>query len=153
MHAPHHSAQELLKSRQLRQTLIRTKVLDVFLNRPDAIAQHDLEEILGPVDRITLYRTLRTFEESGIIHRALDGTGKMKFALCQSGCSHTEHLDEHAHLYCERCHRTLCLEDIKTPQVQGASGFQVKASYLALQGLCPECAAAQAKAEPDPVET
>ena len=134
------NSRELLTRHNLRLTAIRIQVLEVFLNRKDAVSQADLEEVLGPVDRITLYRTLRTFEACGIIHRAVDATEKLKFALCSGHCSLHVHVDTHAHLYCERCQRTLCLEDMAPPAVPAQANYQVKSAFLALHGICNECA-------------
>jgi Fur family ferric uptake transcriptional regulator len=133
------NSQGLLKRHKLRQTAIRIQVLEIFLGRADAVGQADLEQLLGPVDRITLYRTLRAFEEQGIIHRALDATGKLKFALCAGDCSTGGHFDAHAHLYCERCERTLCLDDIAPPAIPAHANFQVNAAFLALHGICTAC--------------
>lgn len=130
---------EILKRHKLRQTAIRMQVLEVFLSHTGAVSQSDLEQWLGPVDRITLYRTLRAFEEQGIIHRALDATGKLKFALCAGECSTGEHFDAHAHLYCERCERTLCLNDIAPPAIPTHTNFQVNSAFLALHGICTAC--------------
>ncbi|MFM8362757.1 MAG: Fur family transcriptional regulator [Haliscomenobacter sp.] len=132
-------ARQLLRKHALHLTAIREQVLCVFLERREAIAQSDLEAVLGPVNRITLYRTLRTFEEKGLIHRAIDGTEKLKFALCHSGCSPAIHLDRHAHLHCGGCGRTVCVDGIQAPDQLDVPGFVIKSAYLVLQGLCEGC--------------
>ena len=132
-------ARQLLRRHALHLTAIREQVLAVFLQRREAVAQSDLEATLGPVNRITLYRTLRTFEEKGLIHRAIDGTEKLKFALCHSGCSPTAHLDRHAHLHCASCGRTVCVDGIQAPEQLHVPGFVVQSAYLVLQGHCEGC--------------
>lgn len=128
-----------LKAHGLRLTSIREQVLEVFIQRNEAVSQSDIEEVLGPVDRITLYRTLRAFEEKGLIHRAIDGTEKLKFALCHSGCSPVAHQDHHAHLHCARCGRTICLDGVQAPDLVRVPGFEVTASFLVFQGVCEAC--------------
>ncbi|MBK7475821.1 MAG: transcriptional repressor [Haliscomenobacter sp.] len=130
---------QLLKAHSLRRTAIREQVLNVFLQRKEAVSQSDLEQALGHPDRITLYRTLRTFEEKGLVHRAIDGTDKLKFALCSSGCSHHKHQDQHAHGHCEHCGRTICMEGVWLPELQSVDGFQVKSTFLIVQGVCSDC--------------
>ena len=132
-------ARQLLRQHGLHLTAVREQVLGMFLRSREAIAQSDLEAALGPVNRITLYRTLRTFEEKGLIHRAIDGTEKLKFALCHSGCSSTTHLDHHAHLHCGRCGRTVCVDGIQAPDQLHVPGFVINSAYLVLQGLCEGC--------------
>ena len=42
-----------------------------------------LEKAFPRADRITIYRTLKTFEEKGIVHGIEEGTTEVKYALCQ----------------------------------------------------------------------
>lgn len=135
-----HNAQHLLKSHQLRLTDMRVKVLDLFLSRPVALSHNDLEQELGQVDRITLYRTLRTFEEQGLIHKAMDGTDKQKYALCQhNNCSHGTHQDHHAHFHCDTCGKTICVEEIAAPTITPPPGFAVSETHLVIRGRCDQC--------------
>ena len=128
-----------LKKHGPRHTVVREQVLQVFHHHREAISQSELEEQIGPVDRITLYRTLRTFEEKGLIHRAVDGTEKLKFALCHNGCSPGVHHDSHAHIHCDKCGRTQCLENVPVPGPVSVPGFEVTTSYWVLQGVCAKC--------------
>ena len=57
----------LLKHHDLRLTQVRKEVLSVFLKKEQALSQSDIEENVGQIDRITLYRTLRSFEDNGLI--------------------------------------------------------------------------------------
>jgi len=135
---------QVLKRHQLRLTSIRKEVLALFLERQEALSQHDLEEALGEVDRITLYRTLRSFEEKGLIHRAIDGTEKLRFALCQGLCTAHTHQDDHAHFHCEQCSRTLCLEGTQLPELNSPPGYKINQTHLILQGICADCQMQQA---------
>jgi Fur family ferric uptake transcriptional regulator len=130
---------ELLRAHQLRVTPVRRQVLEVFLDRDQALAHSDLEAAIAQVDRITLYRTLRTFEQKGLIHRAIDGSDKLKYALCQSGCSEHRHIDRHAHFHCDRCGRTLCVDEVIAPSISAPKGFKVNALHLVMQGVCERC--------------
>jgi len=42
---------------------------------------------LEKTDRVTLNRSIKTFEEHGVIHRIDNGTRITKFALCQPAFS------------------------------------------------------------------
>ena len=132
---------ELLKTHRLRNTLVRARVLEIFLSRQEALSQSDIEGAFEKVDRITLYRTLRTFEHKGLIHRAIDGGDKVKYALCHGACSEVEHDDHHAHFHCDQCGKTFCLEEIEAPAVKAPAGFQVNSTYLVVQGRCETCSA------------
>jgi len=104
-----------------------------------ALSNRDIEEKLEDLDRITLYRTLKSFEQHGLIHQAIDGTGVLKYALCSEYCTDDLHRDVHAHFYCTTCKHTTCLENIQVPLPKLSEGFQVVATQLVLKGICNEC--------------
>jgi Fur family ferric uptake transcriptional regulator len=132
-------ATQLLKSNGLRKTQIRLDVLHTFLTSEQAYGQGDIEQIHPTTDRISLYRTLKTFEDKGIIHQAVDGSGKMKYALCKHNCTEHEHLDHHAHFHCTNCEKTICLDSISVPEVELPKNYQLKQSHLVLSGICEDC--------------
>ena len=51
-----------------------------------AVSSQEIEQNLKGIDRITLYRILKAFEEVGLIHSIADGSGKTKYALCSTSC-------------------------------------------------------------------
>jgi len=116
-----HSAEQILKEKQLRQTPVRVKMLSVL------------------VDRITLYRTLKAFEEKGIIHKIEDGSGISKFALCIDDCNEDHHHDEHVHFHCNDCGDTFCVEEVEVPYVQAPKKHKVKTMSIILNGTCENC--------------
>ena len=60
---------EILKQNQLSVTGSRKKILELFLSNEGALAHSDIEKKTGEkFDRVTIYRTLHTFLEKGIIH-------------------------------------------------------------------------------------
>ena len=60
---------EILKHNHLSVTESRKKILDLFLANIGALAHGDIEKNTGEqFDRVTIYRTLQTFVDKGIIH-------------------------------------------------------------------------------------
>ncbi|MDX1939627.1 MAG: transcriptional repressor [Saprospiraceae bacterium] len=135
------SIEQLLEAHSLRKTVVRNQVLDIFLNAREALSHSDIESHFEQVDRITLYRTLKTFEDKGLIHKAIDGSDKPKYALCHSGCDEHEHHDHHAHFHCDDCGKTYCLDEIEAPAVSAPGGFQVASTHLVVTGKCEQCVA------------
>lgn len=129
----------LLRAHDLRKTLVRVQVLEVFLNATEALSSSIIEQKFEKIDRITLYRTLKTFEEKGIIHKAIDGSDKVKYALCHSGCDANHHHDNHAHFHCDDCGRTYCLDTIEAPSINAPKGFKLGSTHLVLEGTCERC--------------
>ena len=130
----------LLKYGKLKSTATRRIVLKEFLKAGNvALSSTEIEKEFDDLDRITLYRTLKTFEEAGIIHQAVDVSGKAKYALCSNDCSSHQHDDHHAHFHCKQCEKTVCLDDVKIPTIHLPKNFQLEDSQLVLSGICAEC--------------
>jgi len=110
-------AEQNLIDKNINPTAMRILVLGFLLNRNAAISLSDIEKGLHPADRITIYRTLKTFEEKGLTHIIDDGTGSPKYALCADECNTNEHHDLHVHFFCNSYKETFCLPDSKIPDV------------------------------------
>jgi len=128
----------LLHSRNIKPTAMRELVLDVLSRQTAAIGLPELEAHFEKADRTTLYRTLKTFEEKKLIHKIVDGTGSVKYALCSETCE-CEPEDLHVHFLCDKCERTYCLYDIPVPTINLPSGFQLEGVNMVVNGICASC--------------
>lgn len=135
------SIHDILERHQLKKTEPRLQVLSVLSNRRVATSQPELERLLGKeVDRVTLYRTLNTFEKNGIIHKVLDMHGTSNYALCSDSCTADQHNDQHVHFNCTRCEQIYCLNEVKVPGLQGIPhGFEPTGTDLIIYGFCRDC--------------
>ena len=140
-HSHHNDVSALLKHHNVRSTSVRRAILDKFMEAGnEALSHNDLESKFDEIDRVTLYRGIKTFLSAGIIHQAIDGTGKTKYAMCADDhCRSHEHLDEHAHFYCRKCEKTVCIQDVALPEVQSVKGFTVEDVQMVLSGICDDC--------------
>jgi Fur family ferric uptake transcriptional regulator len=130
----------ILQSHKLRITDCRLEIIQEFLDKSIALSHADLEEKLNQqFDRVTIYRTLKTFLDKDLIHKVLDDSGATKYALCAHGESGHNHSHEHVHFKCEKCGETTCLEQIDLPQIKLPSGFKKKEMNLLIQGTCEKC--------------
>lgn len=136
------TATDVLEKYAIRRTGCRKDILEEFMGVGHALSQPDLERSIGEdYDRVTIYRTLTLFLDKGIIHKVLDDTGAMKYALCPDTCSEHGHKHEHVHFKCVQCGNTNCLEDLEVPDFQLPSGYQLQESNLLLSGVCDVCSA------------
>ncbi len=129
-----------LADKKINPTAMRMLVLDLLLKQNSAISLSDIEKGLLPADRITIYRTLKTFEVKGLIHIIDDGTGSPKYALCLEECDVNEHHDMHVHFNCILCKETFCLPDSKIPEIFLPSNFSSIEMNLVVKGICDKCA-------------
>ncbi|HOY12263.1 MAG TPA: transcriptional repressor [Saprospiraceae bacterium] len=130
---------KLLNQSDLRITAVRKDVLSVFLNADCAITTATIEAALHQIDRITLYRTLKSFEEKGLIHSINDGSHNTKYALCEGHCDEDHHHDEHVHFHCNACGNTFCIEESSVPTIALPSGYRVENASVIVNGICNKC--------------
>ncbi|MEN9958092.1 MAG: hypothetical protein RLZZ474_336, partial [Bacteroidota bacterium] len=126
----------------LRSTESRLAVLSAFQQAGYALSQGDIEQTLSKeFDRVTIYRTLKSFLASGLLHKVLDDQGSIKYALCHDMCHQGlhQHQHDHVHFKCTQCGQTTCLETVHIPQIILPEYFIKQESNLLIQGVCRGC--------------
>ncbi|MEX0823513.1 MAG: transcriptional repressor [Balneolaceae bacterium] len=131
--------EQKLQSRNIQPTAVRIRVLDVLEQQGKAVSLSDMEDFLGKSDRTTLYRTLKTFRDHGLVHEIHDNSGNTKFALCRDDCTCSYPDDMHVHFYCSVCDKTYCFNDLSIPEVALPDSFTPDTANFVINGLCPDC--------------
>ncbi len=131
---------DILKRNNLSITASRAKILDLFRQANGALAHADIEKKTGEIfDRVTVYRTLQTFVEKGIIHTIPTADNSIRYALCKDDCSEGHHHDNHVHFMCDHCGTTYCLDHVSIPSVKLPKGFSMKQADVVVSGICNNC--------------
>ena len=131
---------DILKRNGLSVTASRTKILDLFLASEGALAHADIEKNTDAAyDRVTVYRTLQTFVEKGIIHQIPTTDNSILYALCKQDCEEGHHHDNHVHFVCKQCEKTFCLDDVVVPEVKLPNGFAPLEASMIVSGVCIDC--------------
>jgi len=131
---------DILRRNSLSVTESRKKILNLFMNVNGALAHGDIERKAGEkFDRVTVYRTLQTFVEKGIIHTIPTTDNSVRYALCKDDCSEGHHHDHHVHFICLKCGATLCMEDVVVPEIKMRKGFSVNEIEVVVKGICLDC--------------
>ena len=135
------SSGEILKSSSLSLTAGRKTILDIFLSSPNALAHQDIEmQCKEKYDRVTIYRTLQTFLEKGIIHTIPSSDNITRYALCHDDCIESgHHHDNHVHFTCDACGKTICLDDTAIPAVHLPKGYRANQINMVVSGVCKSC--------------
>lgn len=132
---------DILTRHNLRKTEARKEILRLLFKEGVAVSHADLETaLINKTDRVTIYRTLSAFEEKGVIHRVIDGSGVYKYALCHTDCDEKGHYDEHVHFNCTQCGNTYCIENATIPEVRIPGNFKPRNFHLFAEGICDTCA-------------
>ena len=134
---------DLLRAAGLRRTPARVAVLGriAAVGRPVSHAELQSEPDLGALDTITLYRTLTTLVEAGLVHRVhgIDGVWRYARQPGEDGCP-----GNHPHFLCTACGGMSCLLGQRMPRVSVPAGAQVSGRHFVAYGLCAACAASAA---------
>lgn len=131
--------EKTLENKGVRPTAIRTLIYKYMAEKEVAVALTDIEDAFVKADRTTLYRTLKTFEEKGVVHQIDDGTGLQKYALCEPGCNCDLGRDLHLHFHCNNCDETVCLTEHRIPNINLPEGYVAEDANLVLKGICDKC--------------
>jgi len=129
----------ILRRKNLSVTDSRKKILTLFLTAPDALTHGDIEKKAGEkFDRVTVYRTLQTFVEKGIVHTIPTADNTIRYALCKD-CTEGHHHDDHVHFVCSNCGKTICLDDVVSPRIPLPEGFRAESVQVLIHGCCRNC--------------
>ena len=130
---------QLLESKGIRPTAMRLMTYKRLAELEVAISLGDLEKDFKVSERSTLFRTIKTFEEKGIVHQIEDGTGVVKYALCEENCECEVGNDLHLHFHCNNCNETVCLTEHKIPHISLPDGYITEDINLVVKGICEKC--------------
>ncbi len=130
----------ILKRSQLSVTDSRRKILELFQQHDGGLSHSDIDSNTDEkIDRVTIYRTLQTFVEKGIIHTIPTADNAVMYALCKDECTGGHHHDNHVHFICDICKLTYCLNSVVTPEVNLPQGFRSQAIDVVVTGICKNC--------------
>lgn len=131
--------ENILIAKQITPTPMRVMVLEFILKQSVAISLSDLEKEFQHSDRTTLYRTVKTFEEKGLIHDIKDKNEATKYALCEEDCTVGVHYDKHIHFFCNNCKKLMCLPKENMPMITLPQNFQLQEVSFVARGICDNC--------------
>jgi Fur family ferric uptake transcriptional regulator len=126
-----------LEEKGVKPTAMRLLILKCFIGSKIALSIGELEKVFKVSERSTLFRTLKTFEEKGVVHPIEDGTGVIKYALCEE--NYEVGNDLHLHFHCNSCDETVCLTEHKIPHINLPEGYITEDINLVIKGICNKC--------------
>ena len=129
----------LLASHDIKPTANRIVVARTLAAAERPMSLSELEYEILSIDKSGIFRTLSLFREHHLVHVLEDGGDGVRYELCHSHDDHQEDDDQHVHFYCERCHRTFCLNHTPIPPVSLPEGYETQSINYMVKGLCPEC--------------
>lgn len=130
--------EDQLKQYDIRPTAMRMLVYSFIKDSKVGFSLSQIENHFDRSERTTLYRTIKLFEEKGLVHQIQDGTGVPKYGVCPKSCKEKHH-DMHLHFVCSSCKNTFCLTDHQIPTITLPEGFLPEDINLVVKGCCDKC--------------
>lgn len=129
-------ATTLLKENGLKITQNRLDVLCVFLGSEKAFTLLDLEKIFGiKHDRSSLFRSLQTYYEKGILEKFCNATGTAIYTLNQ----HKPDCNGKSHFKCTDCETVVSLPNLPNEYLQLLGKNKMETMNLLIEGTCENC--------------
>lgn len=128
---------KMLQNAGLKNTAMRIVVLETFLGNKYPKTAQEIHKQLKKIDLVTLYRTIASFEKSGILKRV---------DLRQDAVYYELNVKHHHHLVCTNCAKVENFENKKVEKIIGeifrkSKKFKnLKEHSFELFGLCKACA-------------
>jgi Fur family ferric uptake transcriptional regulator len=121
----------------MRMTPQRQRVLDAVRQLEHATPDQ-VSDAVPEVDLTTVYRTLETLEQIGLLAHTHLGHGAPSYRLAE---------DDHIHVVCHHCNAVVdvpagLVEDLDR-QLRADRGFRLDRSHLTIFGTCADCQAAR----------
>lgn len=130
-----------LRERGLRLTPQRLMILELLERSSGHVAPEDIYQQVHQrfpmINRSTVYRTLDTLEDLGVVRHGHVEDGAARY--------HLAHEAHHLHLTCHRCGHALEVDDLTfaDPLVRALRerfGFEADLTHFPISGLCADCA-------------
>ncbi|MBM6829263.1 transcriptional repressor [Anaerotignum lactatifermentans] len=130
--------ESLLKSADLKATKKRQLLLSILQQENRAMTAEEVHEKATPLlamNLSTVYRTLNTLTEKGILSKTQRKDKKAYYAL--------EHHDHHHRLVCTVCKKTIPVDSCPLRELEEdleqKTGFRITGHTLEFSGICPLC--------------
>ena len=137
--------EKLIRDCGFKITKARLAVMAVLdsASRPrsvDWVHQAALEQ--GPLDRVTVYRTLESFHQAGLVERVRAGDRTWRYHLALE-----PDRPAHPHFFCSCCGKLECLPQdivrVDLERMKEEYPARVEHLQINLEGFCPDCLARQ----------
>ncbi len=125
-------AKAILQKKKLRLSNPRIELLSFFIHHPNGHDHAAIQDALS-FNRVTIYRTLNTFIEHGILTKINALSGKSYYIF------HHHQNTRHPHLKCKKCNAIFCLPKLPESYLEKLKSFQIEELHVMLEGVCENC--------------
>ncbi|MCH3980435.1 MAG: transcriptional repressor [Prevotella sp.] len=129
----------ILQEHGIKPTANRILVTKSLASARRPLSMTELEATIKTIDKSNIFRSLSLFKEHHLVHAIEDGGGQgERFELCHGHGGEGDE-DIHVHFYCEKCHKTFCMDNTPIPVVDLPEGYLQRSASFIVSGICPDC--------------
>ena len=129
----------ILSKHGISRTKFRSDLLSLFYIERSLTVEGILQYFKNTIDKVTVYRSLESFETRGLIHKVPDIKNLKRYSLCvEQECSIDSHNHNHGHFICHTCNQTFCMQDVNLPIIK-SKDFYIQELKLIAEGYCQDC--------------
>lgn len=128
---------DLLLHHGIKPTANRIVVVKTLAATDRPLSLKELEYEILSIDKSGVFRVLSLFHDHHLVHLIEDGGDGVRYELCRAHGDEDD--DMHVHFFCERCHRTFCMEAVPIPAVPLPDGYVMTTANYVVKGICPDC--------------
>lgn len=126
---------DILDKYELRNTSCRKLILQSLLDSNEALTENEIKLPFDELfDRVTIYRTLKTLEEVGAIHKIILKDSTVKYAITKQ-----QHHTVHSHFHCNKCDAVHCMPNAVEVNIKLPKGYLHEELFIVINGLCQHC--------------
>jgi Fe2+ or Zn2+ uptake regulation protein len=129
------SLSNLLKGKGIRPSYQRVKILEYLYRKGGHPTADEVFRTLSPeipsLSKVTIYNTLHTFIEAGLVRVVDIDESEMRYDVI---------LSNHGHFLCETCGTIYNFKaEIDQLSFEDLNSFMIKEKNIYFKGLCPNC--------------
>lgn len=132
---------ELLDMYQLNATKYRIRVLNFFDKTSTAQSVSALLAQMPDINRITLYRTLKSFVEKGILFK-IPSMDNNQWYVISRHLQEPKILKNNSYFICKMCHRTIPLDMNAVQNISLPVDCEIENVACVVNGKCAKCCSA-----------
>ncbi len=129
----------ILRNRRLSKTRKRIHILRVMMNSSDPLSGKEIgDRMAEPCDKSTVYRTLNTLYDNGMVQRIIIDH-EVRYALKEQHQPDSSNESDHVHFKCSVCEKVFCMKDLVIEDYPLPKGFTKKENQFLIIGTCSAC--------------
>ncbi len=130
------TAKSLLNENSLAKTPCRIDMICTLLESDTALTEFEIKQrIVYDYDRATIFRNLKAFLKTGLIHAVSLEGGEVRYQITKTRVNNPVH----AHFHCKKCSKVYCLNELAFKGITLPKGFTAEDYDIVIKGWCPHC--------------